>query len=43
MVREVSKVNEDHDRLLDEILKGNTPDHILDTSGLVKQMTRCIV
>lgn len=43
MAREVSKVNEDQDRLLDELLKGKTPEQILGESGLIKQMTKRMV
>jgi transposase-like protein len=43
MAREVSNVNEDQDRLLDELLKGKTPDQILGESGLIKQMTQRMV
>jgi transposase-like protein len=43
MAREVSTVNEEQDRLLDELLKGKTPDQILGESGLIKQMTKRMV
>jgi transposase-like protein len=43
MAREVSTVNEEQDRLLDELLKGKTPEQILGESGLLKQMTKRMV
>lgn len=43
MAREVSKVNEDQDRVLDELLKGKTPEQILGESELIKQMTKRMV
>ena len=43
MAREVSTVNEEQDRLLDELLKGKSPDQILGESGLIKQMTKRMV
>jgi putative transposase len=43
MAREVSIKNEEQDRLLDELLKGKTPEQILGESGLLKQMTQRMV
>lgn len=43
MAREVSVVSEEQDRLLDELLKGKTPEQILGESGLLKQLTKRMV
>jgi transposase-like protein len=43
MAREVTKKNEDTDRLIDELLKGKSPEEILGAHGLIKQMTKRMV
>lgn len=43
MARDVKDVNADQDRLLDELLKGKTPEQILGENGLLKQMTKRMV
>lgn len=40
MAREVTRKNEEHDRLLDELLKGKTPEQILGENGLIRSLTR---
>ncbi|HLE63804.1 MAG TPA: IS256 family transposase [Pyrinomonadaceae bacterium] len=35
--------NEEHDRLLDELLKGKSPEQILGAQGLIKQITKRMV
>lgn len=43
MAREVTNKNEETDRLIDELLKGKTPEEILGTHGVIKQMTKRMV
>ncbi len=43
MARETTNKNEEHDRLLDELLKGKTPEQIFGENGLVRQMTKRMV
>lgn len=43
MAREVKDVNAEQDRLLDELLKGKTPEQILGENGIIKQMTKRMV
>lgn len=43
MAREATNKNEEHDRLLDELLKGKAPEQILGENGLLKQMTKRMV
>jgi hypothetical protein len=43
MAREVKEVNPEQDRLLDELLRGKTPEQILGEHGLIKQMTKRLV
>lgn len=43
MAREVSTVNTEQDRLLDELLEGKSPEQILGEHGLVKQITKRLV
>lgn len=43
MAREVTNKNPDTDHLIDELLKDKTPEEILGTHGLIKQMTKRMV
>jgi putative transposase len=43
MARDVSNKNDDTDRLIDELIKGKTPEEILGAHGVLKQMTKRIV
>lgn len=43
MAREVKDVNAEQDRLLDELLKGKTPEQILGENGILKQMSKRMV
>ena len=43
MAREMREVNPEQDRLLDELLKGKTPEQILGEQTLIKQMTQRMV
>lgn len=43
MARDVSNKNDDTDRLIDELIKGKTPEEILGTHGVLKQLTKRMV
>jgi putative transposase len=43
MAREVTKKDDDTNRLIDELIKGKTPEEILGAHGLIKQMTKRMV
>jgi len=43
MAREVTNKNDETDRLLDELIKGKTPEQILGEGGLLKQLTKRMV
>ena len=43
MTRDMTNKNEEHDRLLDELLKGKSPEQILGAQGLIKQITKRMV
>lgn len=43
MAREVINKNEETNRLLDELIKGKTPEQILGEGGLIKQLTKRLV